>query len=541
MEKSLTQTLENDNLKIEVLRLHNDQLSIRAISEITGIPRTTLQTFIAKKSYRKWWDQIESKPFADGKIQDHHKNIKSLKKNCYVLTSAQNNTFVHKQFFDSLRKLVEQRNAQLIIGTFAYNINAFQNLEKGAEWYDPLITEYIVDEPVMLADGLIWCGELNILPTATNPLSGLQSYARNCSAIFPHAKLQLDSVPTHLEYDTKMLYTTGAITKRNYIQKKAGQKASFHHAFAALIVEVDSDGDWFVRQLVADEETGTFQDLDTLYTPTGYVTNQKVEAINWGDIHVEKLDKEVADACFYSDSSMLNVLKPKYQFIHDLYDFSARNHHNINDPYHRFVVYNNKEDKVEDEIDKLVDFLNSIDKEHTKTVVVESNHDLALRRWLKEADYKTDPANAVFFLMCQLEIYSRLKFGEYDFNLLQWLCEMRVSNRMHFLSEDQSFKICNDNGHGIECSSHGHRGANGSRGSLNTFTKLEARYNVGHSHSAAIRDGVYVAGVCADKSKMEYVKGPSSWSNSNIITYPNGRRTIVTIKSGKWKAKIKKI
>ncbi len=531
-------TLADDEIKLEVLRLSNEGLTLSQIQEYTGIPRSTLGYFLSGKRYQDWWANYADKPVAAGELHDHYKSIKQLKGSRYILTSAQNNTYVHRQFLKSLEKMAEHLDAQLIVGTFTYNKNAFQNLEKNSSdiWYDPLIKDYILDEPAMLAKGLVWCGELNILPTAVNPLSGLQSYTRNSSGIIPHAKMQMESIPTHKMHETRFLYTTGTVTKRNYIQKKSGQKASFHHIFGALLVEVDSDGDWFVRQIHADEGTGEFYDLDKLYTPDGVEENQRVEAINWGDIHIEKLDDCVAEASFFAEDSMLNVLRPKFQFMHDILDFEARNHHNIHDPYFRFRMYYEGRELVEENINKLTTFLKNIDRSDTKTVVVESNHDLALRRWLKEADYKTDPANAVFYLTCQLEIYKNMQAGNYGFNLLQWLSKQHVSDNVLFLDTDQSFRICDEDGMGIECGSHGHLGNNGARGSINSYTKLEARYNIGHSHSAAIKDGVYVAGICADFAKMDYAKGASSWSHSHIVTYQNGRRAIVTLKNGKWRA-----
>jgi hypothetical protein len=36
---------------------------------------------------------------------------------------------------------------------------------------------------------------------------------------------------------------------------------------------------------------------------------------------------------------------------------------------------------------------------------------------------------------------------------------------------------------------------------------------------------------------MGYNKGPSSWSHSHVITYPNGKRSIITLqKNGNWRA-----
>jgi hypothetical protein len=59
--------------------------------------------------------------------------------------------------------------------------------------------------------------------------------------------------------------------------------------------------------------------------------------------------------------------------------------------------------------------------------------------------------------------------------------------------------------------------------------------NIGHSHSAAIIDGVYVAGLCG-LLDQGYNQGPSGWSHTQIITYPNSKRTLLTILDGKWRA-----
>jgi len=344
--------LDSDDIKVEVLRLVNEGLSMRKISERLGISKTAIHDFLSKKNYKEWWEHNE-KPIASGSLYDHHQDIKTLNRKRYILTSAQNNTFVHEQFLQSLETAADYLDAQIIVGTFSYNLNGFQNLEKSeGEWFDPKIVDYILDEPVQLAQGLLWCGELNILPTAVNPLSGLQSYTRSDSGIVPHTKVQLESLPTHKTEPCRMMYTTGAVTLRNYIEKKTGQKASFHHVFGALLVEVDDEGDWFVRQLIADSDTGHFQDLDVLYAPDYPVKNVPVEAINWGDIHVEKIDEVSADACFYREQpgNMLDTLRPKYQFIHDVLDMESRNHHNRSDPYFMFKQYIHGPDSVESNV-----------------------------------------------------------------------------------------------------------------------------------------------------------------------------------------------
>ena len=529
--------LEDDNIKLEVLRYNQEGLSQKQISELTGVPKSTVGDFLSRRSYTTWWDNFGEKPVASGSVNDHHEDIETLGVGTYIAISAQNNTYVHNNFMDSLEVMAAEKEAKILCGTFTYNKSGFQNLSKDDElWYDPRIQKYILDRPVMLCDDLVWCGELNILPTAVNPLSGLHSYTRNASGIIPHAKLQLESIPTHKTEPAKMMYTTGAVTKRNYIQKKAGQKAEFHHVFGALVIEVDKDGTWFVRQLIAEKETGCFYDLNKYYTPKGSYDSHYVESVNWGDLHSEKKDDQVYDISFRNPDSILDTLKPKYQFVNDVLDFTSRNHHNINDPYFRFSKYVEDKDSVKDNILDVIGTLKSMHRPFCQTVVVESNHDLALERWLKTADYKADPANALFFLECQLEKYRSIERGERDFSIFEWTVKHHCEDlrNVRFLRTDESFRICDEDGRGIECGQHGHNGANGSRGGIAVFQRMGSRYNVGHTHTAMIKDGVYYAGVSGSLD-MGYNVGGSSWSNSHIVTYPNGKRAIITIRNGKWR------
>jgi hypothetical protein len=60
--------------------------------------------------------------------------------------------------------------------------------------------------------------------------------------------------------------------------------------------------------------------------------------------------------------------------------------------------------------------------------------------------------------------------------------------------------------------------------------------NIGDKHSAGIYDGLYVAGIMGALDQG-YNSGPGSWSQSNILTYPNGKRAIQTIYDGKVRAR----
>lgn len=527
MSSSITQEVVD-----RINYLMAEGLSQRAACADLNIPESTWRTW--KKSGKL---EEFNKPLAAGTHIRPHKKRVNLTGTRYVFTAAQNNTYVHDKFLNSLLTYCEVNNAELKIGTFNYNKNAFQNGPNEDTWFDPKIRDYILDGSANVFDGLVWCGELNILPTASNPLSGLLAYTKSSSGIIPHVKVRLESVATSKHLPCRMMYTTGAITKANYIQQKAGQKAEPHHIFGALVAEVDEDGDWFVRQLIAESSTGAFQDLNYIYHGDEYYPS-RVEAINHGDLHAEKPDPIVYEATF-GEGGMLDELRPKYQFAHDTADFSKRNHHNIKDPLFRYKMqldYGGK-DLVEDDIAACCKQLMDMQRDWCETIVVESNHDLALLRWLKDSNPKEDNVwNAIYYHKCYLRLLESLVNKEEDFSIFEWCCRQKDPRiKARFLRTDERFLLCPDRGGGIDCGQHGHNGNNGGRGSPKAFTVLGTRMNTGHTHTASIIDGVYTAGVKA-RLDLGYNIGGSSWSHSDIITYPNGKRTIVTFKNGKWKA-----
>lgn len=539
------------HLMHEIIRLRDvEKYTFKQISNEIGIPETTIRDFYNKRSFKKsFWD-LYTPEYSVG-IKKPYEPSKRLygKNKTFVITSAQNNTLIHKQFFESLLVLCKHRNAELLISTFIYNKNGFQNGEGGKDiWYDPKIRNFITNERLLLADDLVFCGELNILPTAGVPESGFESYCGNRSGIIPHTKQRMKPLAAPIEYGARHLYTTGAVTRLNYIEQKAGQKAAYHHIFGALIVEVDEDGTSFIRQINASEEDGTFYDLDYFYTPSGYNKSEHIAAINWGDLHLEVVDPLVALNGFgvkfdynrktieqIKTESILDVLKPEIQFASDTADFRVRNHHNINDHHFRFSQFIKNDDSVKSSMKYVADFLNAMTRPFSKIVVVEANHDLALMKWIKTADYKTDPANAVFFLECQLSIYKAIEAGTFkDFHLFKYVLEdlqpELKQKSLKFLKEGESFAVGN-----IECGYHGHLGINGARGSAKSFKNIGTRVNLNHSHSACIDDGVYQAGT-SSKLRLGYNEGsPSSWSHSHIITYKNFKRCILTMKNGKWR------
>ena len=243
---------------------------VAAIAQEMGLARGTIHHHIEKMGGIK-------RPIAAGSIkgivEEHVKLPAKGHIKRYILTSAQNNTYVNAPFWKNIQALASHYGAEILVGTFSYNQNRYGKLsvKQGKEkrtgpelWFDPELQPYISDQRVELAEGLVWCGEMNIIPTAEDPLSGLETYTHRKSAIFPHVKIAMRSIATMQGEGTKMNYTTGSVTQMNYIQKKAGLKAEHHHSYACLIVEVNHDGNWWVRQVGAAGPTCQLQDLDVV-------------------------------------------------------------------------------------------------------------------------------------------------------------------------------------------------------------------------------------------------------------------------------------
>jgi hypothetical protein len=516
--------------------------NVSAVSREVGCSRSSVRRHVAKVGLGK-------KPLAGGKQRAKiHKATLPITGGVkrYILTSAQNNTHVHKDFWANVEAMAKHYSAQIMVGTFSYNQNNFGQLavKKGTKkeyeddlWFDPLVTPYISDHKVALAPGLTWSGNMNILPTEDNPISGLETYGGSTSVIFPHTKIEMRSIATTPDLPVKMIYTTGAVTLMNYLQKKLGIKAEHHHRYAFLLVEVDSKGNWWVRQVAARKNGRTIQDLNVVVEDGKVIsTKGQAEAITWGDLHSTISQPEVVEASM----RMLDVLKPKFQFLHDVMEGVSINRHYIKHgplPHLYFHRWLRGLHRVEEELKQSKAIIEKYLRPWCQTIVPDSNHDGKwLESWLNKYDYRFDPANAELFLDLQKFMYAQIRermCAPKDVSLTRYVFEEKAglkAGAVKFLLPDDSFEVKE-----VECGMHGHLGPNGAFGSPSNLAKIGKKATTAHTHSAGIYHGLYVAGTSSKLTRdWDYTVGPSSWSHSHVILYPNGQRAIVTMKNGKW-------
>ena len=517
--------------------------NVSEIARLIGIARSSVYHHLRSLG-------LDNKPLKGGK-PDADKALqvgkpKRGKVQRYLLTSLQNNTEVNEKVWDNLLALKKHYKAELHVARFTYNKNAYGRLsvKPGTAttragdadlWYDPACEPYFSDDDVEIAPGLVWCGRQNTLPTAKNPLGGFESYHGRKSTIIPHAKIDLKSIPSGKHESVKLMFSTGTVGKLNYIQKRVGIKAEHHHCYGALLVEINDKGQWWCRQINADSK-GRLFDLDVVVDQgKAKSASGHVESVTWGDIHLEDVDPVIRKLA-WGKGGILDSLKPNSQVMGDLVD-PPRSYHNMRDPHVMFEQHVRGRESMGDMCDRIVGFVNEESyRDWCTTIVANSNHDNMVDKWLREADYRLDPVNALFFLETQLAKYKAIAAADEGFLTVENAMRNRGCRKeVRWLREDESVIICKDAKGGIEIGAHGHLGPNGSRGSAANLARMSRRMNRGHSHVADITSGVYTAGTFS-KLDLGYNSGPSSWSHSFVVTYTNGKRQIITVYDGKWRA-----
>lgn len=455
-------------------------------------------------------------------------NIKSHSR--IVITTAQNNTEVDQQFLTTLKNYCSEKDAALVIIPIRY-----RSPEKDVPdlAYAESIAPYLVDNNIMFENHqVVIMGGLKLLATAVNPLSSMDAFSKGKTLILGHPQLQLRTMARGK--DTKyppILSTTGSITKEKYSVTKSGISADFNHSMSAAVIEF-TDNEFFIRHLNYDSKMGGFCDLDQCFAGNT-VTPVEADAIVTGDSHVVFHDKEVYSAT-YGDNGLFVTMKPKHWVVHDVLDFFARGHHTNKDQFISFLKHLKNMECVKTEVEQACEFLMQNRPWGCHVIVVGSNHDIHLDRWLKETDIRKDPINAKFFHWLSFLMYEYMEDndGEIPAALSLYFSQKypEISTSVKFLKEFDSFKL-----HGIELGTHGANGLNGSRGSLQQFTNLPTKTITGHSHQPAINKGSYVVGT-SSIFHMGYVKSASGWDQAHCIIHPNGKRQLVFLRNGKFRA-----
>ena len=477
-------------------------------------------TGTSNRNLRKWLAKLKiSKGVEDGlgesEQYEEAKKKKHGKSKYFLVTWAQNNTPIHNEMLSNMESYANFLGGEILVIAGRYrNPTSLQSnahlkhKEKSKEitWGDKVIS-YLTANRHNIHKYLMLLGDVKTQPTANTPLTGFESFSALESTILGHPRQHFKSLPILDGYPHKTLFSTGAVTKQNYTDTKAGKKGDFHHVFGFIVVEI-KDNDTFYARNVSVDDSGEFNDLYFNVKQGKVSKNKKIEGINLGDIHCGSENTNVIN----KTEELLSVLKPNHVVLEDVYDGRAISHHHEKDPFLKYSKSITGEDKLEGELSYLVKFLERFTK-YKNVVITRANHDEHLDRYLRERDWKKDTVNSVEYMKLSLAILE----GDAPNGVIPYLINHHFP-KFKCLGRNDSFMI-----KGIECSLHGDKGANGARGTATTFKKLNVKTITAHSHTPEIMDGSYIVGT-STKLRLEYNVGLSSWMQGHVIIDNLGKR-----------------
>ncbi len=439
----------------------------------------------------------------------------------YVITTAQKGVSPNRKFMENLELYCDKNNAELIIlptnGKYATSRrNADGDEEEVLHKYFNKFN--VISNNYKLNDNL----EIKHFPVKAQQIDPITGWGRfvqyDTSGIFASPKQRLKCF-ANANSEPKILMSTGAITKPNYKDNNWGTKALLDHVYGALIVEVKDDKEFHYRQLRANSR-GAFIDLAKRYE-NGKVKKERAEALVLGDIHSYELNKDVMDVTY----KMIKELNPKHIMIHDLFNGTSVSHHEKDNILIRAKHAANNQNDLSDELRYCGEILDGLKKNsNAKIVVVKSNHDDFLNRYLQDGRFAKDPINVKLASELLVDYLNDKDIIEEGIK--------KTYGKIHgvkFLKIDESYKIL-----GYQLGSHGDKGGNGSRGSIKQSEAANGKSIDAHTHSPELLRYAVKVG-CSCNLDQEYAKGPSSWLHTHGALYSHGQPQLLNIINGKYK------
>jgi hypothetical protein len=445
----------------------------------------------------------------------------------FIITTAVTSCQVHENLLSSMEHYCRTNNACILVLVAS---DPAHNREFGKQ-YGSIDKKIIASPhafPVISDTALntnLYISTIKLSAKHIDPLTGLARIGqRNGSFIYASPKQRMKPVPVSNIKLPHMLMTTGAITKpdystENYMSERTAHIAEHDHMMGAIIVEVVDKDFYHFRQIQGDK-AGSFIDLGIQYNSDGTTENVAPSAFVLGDWHTKETDP-VARSCW---EDIMRVLKPQILVLHDAFSGVSINHHEE----HRSILKAQRaaanELDLSSELRALATDLNDLSELVDEVVVVKSNHDEFLERYLQDGKYVSDPQNhrtALILALHALDGGDPLKYGVEMSGL--------TSGKVRWLKRDEDFKVGR-----VQLGNHGDLGANGAKGSLRAMEAAYGNSVSGHSHSPEILRGAYQVGT-SSYLKLSYNRGPSSWMHTSCLVYPNGSRQLINCINGNWR------
>lgn len=447
----------------------------------------------------------------------------------YFVTSAVNETNIHKGFWASIANFREHTGAELkIVGLKYRNPTAKRGKVKklADDTYHAEVVPYLTNKEEKLGPNLTLFGNVPVQPTSSNPTSGLEVFCAGSSAIIGHVKRAMQVVPTE-DRTPRVIWTTAACTLAKYSRSRAGAKAKRHHVIGGLIVKVERNGTFHVRNVTMNRDGG-FTDLNTYYAPDGVYEAGRAWSVTAGDIHSGQDDAASRKGL----KRLIEITSPRHLVLHDVLDMHTRSHHKKTKRDRYETITQTVEDEVLHACSDVADMA-GWGPDDMEVDIVRSNHDEHFERWVEEFKPSEDAINLPYWHEISAAEYRHHKqtgrwpnLFELAFRTNHQCDPLGRGKRIRFLGREDTLVFAN-----VEHAMHGDDGVNGSRGSIVAYTKLGVKLTIGHSHTPGIRDGVFQTGVTGSK-RMGYNRKPSTWLHAHVVLGADGKRQLIVVLQG---------
>jgi len=433
----------------------------------------------------------------------------------YIVSAIVAGQKVHESFVEAMINYCTKNNAELILlvmrGVKKDDMFSNETWDKYSKYFH---TEFIFNNNLRAMD-------FRLLPQQIVSLTGLDRIARSNSVIVAHTKQQIISIANHINEYPHLMYSTGVCTLPNYSDDRIGRIAMQDHTVSGLVVEVVDKTKFHIRNFQADK-TGSFVDLGIKYSAkdTKKISSDYV----MGDLHVG-CECSIA---IQQSKEIIKQLGCKNIYFNDLFDGGSVNHHEKDN---MFAKYNRPihQQTLENELNYLGNFLKEFtqDIEDRNFIVVASNHDDFVNRWLAKGEFVFDsPSNAKL----GAELFAHYLDGK---NPIEYYLRSRnlISKNVNIV-----FAELNDNlnSYGYDIL-HGHRGVGGGNASIKSFDRCYDKNVTAHTHSPKRFRGSLVVGTNSLLDQPYIAGSGSAWMHSDAIIYENGTDQLINKIEGSWK------
>lgn len=440
----------------------------------------------------------------------------------------------HKEFLSGLETLASETGSELMILPIAGRCARENILHEDLEE-----SEHVRNNSLYRLNKNIQIRDIVVPPQNKDPTTGKRELVGKygSSIIFPHAKQRYQAVPTFNSGLPRYLYTPGAVTLPNYdTSNHRGDTAEREHALGALIIEIEDDTFYHIRNIRA-LKNGKFMDLGSEYDRNKVTKGIDADSIILGDYHWGNHDEKTVAANY----DMIEFFNPSKIFVHDFFDGHSINHHERESKMLRAREFAKGRLSLEDELRSGAGELSRLGKQfpNSEIYIVSSNHNAFLPRYVNGGDwFNKDIWNS--------------EIGSYLFNksLALDLPENQIDDAAQLLREGYSkfgdmpsnIKFLNladsIKRYGFQLASHGDKGSSGARaGAAKARAVTSGGKSIsGHTHAMEIYGNTYIVGT-SSKLDQKYTAGYGNATiGGNAVLYKNGTTQMLPIIEGKWKS-----